>query len=252
MNFTTRDLARAARISEQAVRDYEASGLLPPVPRQENGYRAFAATHLAALCVLRGLKEAGYSRGGVTMVMQAIERGSLSPALALLDQHHHLLSVRRMALAQAGADQSAGSEVPSDSARRRLSIGEAAKRLGVRTSTLRFWESLGLFRVARNPANGFREFDEADIERIAGIIRMRALGISWDAIREATRAGHANVPEGGTSAIDADMARQSWLNARATAIVCAYAAVRSSVTPGADDDLMGPFLESLAAMTSAS
>lgn len=255
MILTTQDLAAAAGISEQAVRDYEASGLLPPVPRQANGYRAFAAIHLATLCVLRALKEAGYSRDEIAIVMAAIARGTLAPALQVIDHHHHLLAVRRMTLAQAGDDRSMGNEEkprPDSGRRQPLSIGEAAARLGVRTSTLRFWESLALFRVARNPANGYREFAEADLDRIAAIMRMRALGISWDAIREAMRDDRPRSPEATTAAVDADLFRQSWLNARATAMVCACAAAMASATGGVDDDLMRPFLQSLAAMTSAS
>lgn len=253
--LATRDLAVAAGISEQAVRDYEASGLLPPAPRQANGYRAFSAIHLATLCVLRALKEAGYSRDEIAIVMAAIARGSLAPALRIIDHHHHLLAVRRMTLAQAGADRAMGREGESrpDSGRRQpLSIGEAAARLGVRTSTLRFWESLALFRVARNPANGYREFDEVDLDRIAAIMRMRALDISWDAIREAMRDDRRHSTEATTAAVDADLFRQSWLNARATAMVCTCAAAMTSATAGVDDDPMQPFLQSLAAMTSAS
>ena len=226
MAFTTRDLAQAAGISEQAVRDYEASGLLPPVPRRANGYRAYSAVHLAALLVVRALKEAGYTRAEMTTVMGAIHRGSLPAALDLLDTHHGSIRDRRASLSRVEG----GCADPDPVAVERdetVSIGEAARRLGVRTSTVRFWESLGLFSVGRNPANGYRQFGPHDLARLAEVARLRSLGVPWGAIRDAAQP----VPEAwdvdredSRSGIVDEADRQSWLNARATAMVCAYAA----------------------------
>ena len=47
---------------------------------------------------------------------------------------------------------------------RLLSIGEAAKRLGVPASTLRGWADRGLIAAVRTPT-GHRRFDPTEIER---------------------------------------------------------------------------------------
>ena len=51
----TIDLARAAGISVQQVRNYESLGLLPPAERSKSGYRLYTECHLAALKTARGL-----------------------------------------------------------------------------------------------------------------------------------------------------------------------------------------------------
>jgi DNA-binding transcriptional MerR regulator len=229
--FTTRGLAQAAGISEQAVRDYEASGLLPPVPRRANGYRAYSAMHLAGLLVVRALKAAGYTRAEMTAVMDAVRQGALPAALELLDSHHAALRERRASLSRVamdGIDIGSPDCGPSSATRdETVSLGEAAKRLGVRPSTVRFWESLGLFSVGRNPANGYRQFGPRDLACIAEIARLRSLGVPWDAIRDAAqpvpRAWDADRQDS-RSGIVGEIDRQSGLNARATAMVCAYAA----------------------------
>ncbi len=54
-SLRTIDLARAAGISVQQVRNYEALGLLPPASRSKSGYRLYTQRHLAALKTARGL-----------------------------------------------------------------------------------------------------------------------------------------------------------------------------------------------------
>ncbi|WP_022878186.1 MerR family transcriptional regulator [Microbacterium sp. B19] len=61
-------------------------------------------------------------------------------------------------------------------------IGDAAARFGLETHVLRHWEDEGLLRPARNPA-GRRRFGDADLVRIAVILRNKAAGMSLDQIR---------------------------------------------------------------------
>lgn len=250
--LTTRDLARVAGISEQAVRDYESAGLLPPVPRAVNGYRAFSASHLAALLVVRGLKDAGYARDEMKRVMGAIDRGSLAPAMAILDAHHHTLWERRTELARGGGDAGAA---PLGARSRRdlhscLTIGAAARRVGVSVATVRFWEAVGVVQVGRDPANGYRRFTEANVDRLAAVKALRGLGVSWDAIREAVRdapPAREDAPRP-MPAIQVDIDRQSLLNARATSLVWAYASVRAGAAGEIGHDPLRAFLDILAAM----
>ncbi|WP_278103034.1 MerR family transcriptional regulator [Microbacterium proteolyticum] len=61
-------------------------------------------------------------------------------------------------------------------------IGDAAARFGLETHVLRHWEDSGLLHPARNPA-GRRLFGDADLVRIAVILRNKAAGMSLDQIR---------------------------------------------------------------------
>jgi len=63
-----------------------------------------------------------------------------------------------------------------------MTIGELAKRGGVRTSTLRYYEDEGLLRPAAR-VSGQRRYDESAVEALTVIRFCRGLGFSLDEIR---------------------------------------------------------------------
>jgi excisionase family DNA binding protein len=46
-----------------------------------------------------------------------------------------------------------------------LQVADAAQMLGVSQNTLRNWSETGKIRMHRNPANGYRLFRQADLQR---------------------------------------------------------------------------------------
>ncbi|MGI5131852.1 MerR family transcriptional regulator [Pseudonocardia sp. CA-107938] len=78
-----------------------------------------------------------------------------------------------------------------------LSIAEMAERTGVSAHTLRYYERIGLIRVARD-ASGYRVYNAADFGRIVFLTRLRMTGMP---IRDLQRyvalaeQGDATVPE---------------------------------------------------------
>lgn len=62
-----------------------------------------------------------------------------------------------------------------------LSIGEIAERYGLAPHVLRHWESVGLLSPDRDH-NGRRRFGDADLVRIAIILRAKEGGLSLDDI----------------------------------------------------------------------
>src|SRR5215470_4392007 len=88
------DLARAAGISVQQVRNYESLGLLPPASRSESGYRLYTQRHLAALKTARGLV-GGYSWQLMSKIMQTLHHDDLGASLAIIDSHHAELALKR-------------------------------------------------------------------------------------------------------------------------------------------------------------
>lgn len=63
-----------------------------------------------------------------------------------------------------------------------MNISEFAQRVGLSASAIRFYESKGFF-AARRAGNGYRTFDEADVNAAEWIAIGRSFGISLDDIR---------------------------------------------------------------------
>jgi MerR family redox-sensitive transcriptional activator SoxR len=63
-----------------------------------------------------------------------------------------------------------------------LSIGAAAARAGVATSTLRYWEELGLLRPARRA--GRRVYDDAALDRMSLVLLAQRAGFTLAEIRQ--------------------------------------------------------------------
>lgn len=58
-----------------------------------------------------------------------------------------------------------------------MKIHETAKKAGVNRKTIRYYEDIGLLPAASRDANGYREYGDADIERLIFIRRCRELQI---------------------------------------------------------------------------
>lgn len=65
-----------------------------------------------------------------------------------------------------------------------LTIGQVARRAGVRVDTLRFYERRGLIAAPARRASGYREYSVASLGRLRFIRRAKALGFSLAEIRE--------------------------------------------------------------------
>ena len=73
-----------------------------------------------------------------------------------------------------------------------MRIGELAQRTGTTPRALRFYEDQGLL-AARRAANGYREYDERDLELVTEILALQTIGLSLDETRpfvECLRSGH--------------------------------------------------------------
>ena len=76
-----------------------------------------------------------------------------------------------------------------------LTVGEVAKRSGVATSALRFYEERGLIRSERN-ASGHRRYPRAVIRRIAFIVFAQKIGLTLEEIgRQLAKLPQNRIPE---------------------------------------------------------
>ena len=65
-----------------------------------------------------------------------------------------------------------------------MQIQELAQHTGVSATTIRYYESIGLLPQPERRANGYREYNEADMDRVRLVAGARNLDLSLDDIRE--------------------------------------------------------------------
>lgn len=211
----TIDLARMGQIGVQQVRNYEASGLIPPAARSPSGYRLYTRKHSVALETGRGLVD-GYGSQRARAIMQAVHQGDLPSALMLIDERHAELARKRRQLEQTLTALSTltARSAPLASPRRfqHLRVGEAAKQVGVRVSALHFWEQQGLLHPVRDKSSGYRRYDEQQMRRLHVVVLLREAGYDFDVIRTTLDELAAGQPEKAIAAVDkrrAELARTS-------------------------------------------
>jgi DNA-binding transcriptional MerR regulator len=65
-----------------------------------------------------------------------------------------------------------------------LSIGEMARRSGVKVPTIRYYEQMGLIAAPERSAGNQRRYSTTELDRLTFIRHARDLGLSIEAIRE--------------------------------------------------------------------
>jgi DNA-binding transcriptional MerR regulator len=154
------DLARRHGLSTQAIRNYEAAGILPAAERTPHGYRTYTPRHAQALRAFLALvPEHGHQTA--TAIMQAINRDATEDALRLIDESHARAFDDRRTLRSAEAALRDLEPVPQEGGG--TLVGPLARRLGIRPATLRKWERAGLVQPRRDPRTGYRVYSAADI-----------------------------------------------------------------------------------------
>lgn len=151
-SMTTAAAAAATGYSVQQVRDLEALGVIPVAARSPSGYRQFSAQHVRSL---RAYRDLAYAVGPVDArrAMRDIRRQPREQAGSLICGFHARLNAEReQALTARRALESISDEAATDATPAEgdsMSITELSHALGVRASTLRFWETAGLVAPSR-------------------------------------------------------------------------------------------------------
>ncbi|GGZ46613.1 MerR family transcriptional regulator [Streptomyces subrutilus] len=183
----TLDVARLSGYSAQQVRDLERLGVLPPAARSDNGYRSYTQLHVRALRAYRGLA-AAVGPVEARELLPRLRTGTLAEAAAEANAVHARLArerdevlraLRALRVIEAEA-HTAGVEREGDA----MTITELAGALGVRASTLRFWEREGLLHPERVTSLRARRYAPAAVGEARIVAALRAAGYGIAAVRE--------------------------------------------------------------------
>ncbi|MEV0298597.1 TioE family transcriptional regulator [Nocardia sp. NPDC050710] len=167
------DLAREHGLSTQAIRNYEAAGILPDAERTPHGYRTYTPLQAHALRAFLALVP-GYGHQMAASIMQAINRDATEDALTLIDESHAQLLDDRHTLRAVEAALRDLSPEPQE--RGDTFVGPLARRLGIRPATLRKWERAGLVQPRRDPQTDYRVYSAADVRDARLVHQLRRGG----------------------------------------------------------------------------
>jgi MerR family copper efflux transcriptional regulator len=111
-----------------------------------------------------------------------------------------------------------------------MSIGELARKTGVSTDTLRYYEHEGLLPPPPRRASGYREYDEEALGQVRFVLRAKELGFSLEEIVDLLNlSSDAEYGVAGVKArashrlaeIEKEMARLEGIRARLASLVAA-------------------------------
>lgn len=190
---TVAAVAAATGYSVQQVRDLERLGVIPAAVRTRNGYRRFSPVHIRDL---RAYRDLAYAVGPVEArrAMRALRTLPRDRATALACSLHTRLNRERdEVLAARTALRAIREEAATDAAPAEsdsMTITELSRALGVRASTLRFWEQAGMVTPERitTRAGSARRYPVAAIREARITTALRAAGHRIPEVRQAMTA----------------------------------------------------------------
>ncbi|MEV0251566.1 MerR family transcriptional regulator [Nocardia sp. NPDC050712] len=191
--LTVTAVATATGYSVQQIRDLERLGVIPTAMRAPNGYRQFGADHVRDLHAYRDLAEA-VGPVEARHAMRAIRALPLAEAASLICALPARLEWERdQALAARAALRVIEAEATTDAepvAADTMTITELSRALGLRASTLRFWEQAGLLTPDRveTRSGSARRYPLIAIRDARITTALRAAGYGIPEVRQAITA----------------------------------------------------------------
>ena len=221
----TVDVARRSGYSVQQVRNLERDGVLPTVRRGPSGYRQYEDFHVHILIAYRSLAAAIGPVDAKQLLRQARE-APVDDTLAALDAVHARLHGERAGLSAArkAARYIAAESIGNVHDQDWMSVGELASALGVRPSTLRYWDAEGLVVPDRRSPAGARRYSPEQVRDARIVHQLRTVGQRIESVRELMPALRAGLRESDLAVAFA--ARQESITRRSHALLDAAAALR--------------------------
>lgn len=179
--YTTIQIARIIGIHSNTVRMYEDLGFIHKPLRKENGYRVFTDIHIEQFKLARTAFQIEALQGGlrkrIVEVVKLSAKGQYDEAI-LLTKEYITIAQTEIANANEAVDISnailQGTVTGGNILMKRKDVSDT---LGITMDTLRNWEMNGLLKVKRKE-NGYRVYDEMDIQKLKIIRSLRCANYS--------------------------------------------------------------------------
>lgn len=156
------DIARKFGISTTTLRHYEEIGMIPPVLRASNGYRIYTDEHIAYFVCIREMMQ-GFILPEIAKMLKLVIANKIDEALwltnraqaALLNDKNVCEKIKIRFLQKKKASVST-----------EYTIDAVSKLTGITSSTIRYWDKIGLLSVSRCTDNNYRIFTQTQMDEI--------------------------------------------------------------------------------------
>lgn len=183
-SYSTSQIAKIVGVHPNTVRMYEEWGFIQKPKRKANGYRIFTDIHvkqfeLAKKALQIEVLQAGL-RKKIIHVVKLSANNQFDDALALVDEYIQIAK-KEIEYAKEAVHISQILYADSCESSTFYKRSQAAMELGLTIDTIRNWEMNGLITVKRKE-NGYRVYDENDMNRLKIIRSLRCANYSLSSI----------------------------------------------------------------------
>lgn len=165
------DIARKLRVSTTTLRNYEALGLTPPVPRSATGYRVYTEEHVAYFVAIREMM-AGFGLAGISQMLQAVISKRTSAALWMATKAQAELHQERLISERIVRHLLHKARRPLRNNQQLLTINDVSRETGISATTIRYWDKVGLISAERME-NNYRMFTAEQVRRVLTIYALK-------------------------------------------------------------------------------
>lgn len=182
--YSTSQIAKIVGVHPNTVRMYEEWGFLQKPKRRENGYRVFTELHIKQFDMAKKALQIPVLQAGLRKrIIEAIKLSAqyqFDDAITVTKEYIEIAD-REIENSKAAAKLCLEFDLDLPESGRLYKRAEAAKKLQLTIDTIRNWEMNGLIKVKRSE-NGYRVYNETDINRLRIINSLRCANYSLSAI----------------------------------------------------------------------
>lgn len=184
LTYSTSQIAKMVGLHPNTVRMYEEWGLIQKPFRKKNGYRVFTEIHVKQFALAQKALQIEVIQAGLRKkIIDAVKLSAnyeFDKAIEFVNDYI-LIADQEIEHAKEAAMLSQELYVRKSDSGVVYKRAQAAKELGLTIDTIRNWEMNGLILVKRKE-NGYRVYDENDMNRLKIIRSLRCANYSLSSI----------------------------------------------------------------------